>query len=189
MKFPCGRGQGALEYIQTYAWAILVVLIVGVVLWQLGVFGPHSGVNTATGFSKIKVLEPSIIYRAGTTDALDFTAVNGAGIRMREVRSAATSGDCQRVWIGTSYTNTELTTEEDCNEKIFCYWDAGGSDCFCERYTYLNPGDTISPVSIFCNSLDSGEQFVVHLLFEYQERVGKDYVTHQDEGTLRGTVE
>ncbi|ODS42301.1 MAG: hypothetical protein MSIBF_02925 [Candidatus Altiarchaeales archaeon IMC4] len=39
------KGQGALEYITTYGWAILVVMIAGLVMWQLGIFG---GTTTPT---------------------------------------------------------------------------------------------------------------------------------------------
>jgi len=31
------KGQGAMEYLMTYGWAILIVLVAGVVLFQLGV--------------------------------------------------------------------------------------------------------------------------------------------------------
>jgi len=30
--------QRAIEYLATYGWAVLVVIIVGVVLWQMGIF-------------------------------------------------------------------------------------------------------------------------------------------------------
>lgn len=71
------KGQGAMEYLMTYGWAILVVMIVGVVLWQLGIFGGGPGAaNTARGFGKIKIMEPSIKYTGST---LSFTLMNGAG--------------------------------------------------------------------------------------------------------------
>jgi hypothetical protein len=76
MKFG-RKGQGAMEYLMTYGWAILVVMIVGVVLWQLGIFGGGPGAaNTARGFGRIKVMEPSIKYTGST---LEFTIMNGAG--------------------------------------------------------------------------------------------------------------
>ncbi len=84
------KGQGAMEYLMTYGWAILVVMIVGVVLWQLGIFGPSSTVNTARGFSKVKPLEPSIKY--STAGGLTFTVVNGAGATVTGVN--ITSGSC-----------------------------------------------------------------------------------------------
>ena len=33
------NGQGAIEYLVTYGWTILVVIIIGIILWHLGVFG------------------------------------------------------------------------------------------------------------------------------------------------------
>ncbi|MBU0761993.1 MAG: hypothetical protein KKD39_03125 [Candidatus Altiarchaeota archaeon] len=48
------KGQGAMEYLMTYGWAILVVMIVGIVMWQLGIFNMGSTTLTATGFAKIK---------------------------------------------------------------------------------------------------------------------------------------
>jgi len=48
------KGQGAMEYLMTYGWAILVVLIVGIVLWKTGLFG-----TSATGQSGFDVLVPA----------------------------------------------------------------------------------------------------------------------------------
>ena len=48
------KGQGAMEYLMTYGWAILVVLIVGIVLWKTGLFGTR-----ATGQSGFDVLIPA----------------------------------------------------------------------------------------------------------------------------------
>lgn len=33
------KGQSIGEYLVTYGWTILVVIIMGIVLWHLGVFG------------------------------------------------------------------------------------------------------------------------------------------------------
>ncbi|MBU4266418.1 MAG: hypothetical protein L6243_02080 [Candidatus Altiarchaeales archaeon] len=93
MKLLSKKGQGALEYMQTYGWAILVVLIVGVVLWQFGIFGQHSGVNVATGFSKIKVLEPSIKYDSTDPDQLTFDIINGESMHIR-ILGNTSGGDC-----------------------------------------------------------------------------------------------
>jgi len=92
MKFYGRKGQGALEYMQTYGWAILVVMVVGVVLWQLGVFGQQSAVSRSTGFSKIKVLEPSIKYDS-TTDELSFDILNGENMHIK-ILGNTTGGDC-----------------------------------------------------------------------------------------------
>ena len=46
------RSQSALEYMMTYGWAILVIVIVAAVLYSLGIFSPASSLSlTVTGFS------------------------------------------------------------------------------------------------------------------------------------------
>jgi hypothetical protein len=36
------RGESAMEYIMTYGWAILIIIIVAAALFALGVFDPHT---------------------------------------------------------------------------------------------------------------------------------------------------
>lgn len=48
------KAQAAMEYLMTYGWAILIVIIVAAALYMLGVFNPatYTG-TTATGFGTI----------------------------------------------------------------------------------------------------------------------------------------
>ena len=46
------RSQSALEYMMTYGWAILIIVIVAVILYSIGIFNPSSSVSsTVIGFS------------------------------------------------------------------------------------------------------------------------------------------
>ncbi len=48
------RSQSALEYMMTYGWAIVVIVIVAGVLYSLGIFSPASSLSsTVTGFSNL----------------------------------------------------------------------------------------------------------------------------------------
>jgi hypothetical protein len=52
------RGQAAIEYLMTYGWAILVVLVVGVVIWQMGLMEIGKQYTPGKrGFSQIKPLD------------------------------------------------------------------------------------------------------------------------------------
>ena len=52
------KGQAALEYLMTYGWAILIVIIVGVALYAMGVFNPGSFTGKKyTGLSAFTVLD------------------------------------------------------------------------------------------------------------------------------------
>jgi hypothetical protein len=84
MKYLGNKGQGAMEYLMTYGWAILVVMIVGVVLWQLGVFNVGQGSIVVTGFVKMQPLTPSIVYRDENFSA-SFTNALGTSIRLGNI--------------------------------------------------------------------------------------------------------
>ncbi|MCL4399420.1 LamG domain-containing protein [Candidatus Parvarchaeota archaeon] len=48
------RSQSALEYMMTYGWAILIIVIVAAVLYSFGIFSPSSSISaTVTGFSNL----------------------------------------------------------------------------------------------------------------------------------------
>lgn len=72
------KAQGAMEYLMTYGWAIVVIVAIGAVLWYLGLFGgQEAGVVTVSGFSKIKPLESSVIMTSDCSFSGVF--INGAG--------------------------------------------------------------------------------------------------------------
>lgn len=56
------RGQSALEYLVTYGWAILAIVIVAAVLWYLGIFNPGkwSGQKQCSGFPSMTCLDFSM---------------------------------------------------------------------------------------------------------------------------------
>ena len=63
------KGQSAMEYLMTYGWAILIIVIVAAALYALGVFNPatYSGTR-ATGFDPL--LAPTEWALSGTTFSL-----------------------------------------------------------------------------------------------------------------------
>jgi len=191
MKFPCGKGQGALEYLQTYAWAILVVMVVGVVLWQIGIFGLQGGPNTSSGFAVMKILSPSITYRADTEDnALNFSFVNTAGLRARGIYVLRNvSGDCSAILL--DYTEVGML-EGPCNALTYPNYGIyiPVNRCWINQPVSLEAGDTAKPTYTRCTSLDAGETFVVYVTFQYNERVGSgEPTTHMDSGVIMGTVQ
>jgi len=83
------KGQAALEYLMTYGWAILVILIVGVVLWQMGFFNPPSTGHGCSGFSHIVPLDTKL---TGSTKQLKIFISNEAGARLDVNGISATIG-------------------------------------------------------------------------------------------------
>ena len=60
------RGQSALEYLVTYGWAILAIVIVAAVVWYFGIFNPSkwSSSKQCGGFASFTCIDYSY---AGTT--------------------------------------------------------------------------------------------------------------------------
>ncbi len=79
-----------MEYLMTYGWAILVVIIVGVVLWQMGIFSGGSTSATFVGFGPLKPVEWSC--SAGGNEVV-LTILNGAGGQITNVTAAAGADD------------------------------------------------------------------------------------------------
>jgi hypothetical protein len=70
------RGQSAIEYMMTYGWGVLVVLVAGVVLWQLGFLDMGSNVTPdKRGFSQVTPLD----WGMGTDSNLRVVIQNNAG--------------------------------------------------------------------------------------------------------------
>lgn len=68
-----------MEYATTYGWAILIILIVGVVLWQMRVFDIQGRVTPgSSGFSGLVPIEWSLT-KSGGSCSLNVMLANGAG--------------------------------------------------------------------------------------------------------------
>ncbi len=87
------KGQSALEYMMTYGWAILVIVIVAAVLYSLGIFSPSSSVGTgSTGFSPFTATASNC---NATKFAVAFTVggtPGGAAVTIGAVTVSSSSG-------------------------------------------------------------------------------------------------
>lgn len=80
LKSPGNRkGQAAIEYLTTYGWAILVILVVGVVLWQMGAFKPPPAPPDCTGFSQVRPIDH---IADGSASRMGFVLTNEAGVKV-----------------------------------------------------------------------------------------------------------
>ena len=79
------RSQSALEYMMTYGWAILIIVIVAVILYSMGIFNPASSISlTITGFQQTPISSaictPTGVLVVSVEDAtgnlINVTAVN-----------------------------------------------------------------------------------------------------------------
>ncbi|HIH20406.1 TPA: hypothetical protein HA244_04015 [Candidatus Micrarchaeota archaeon] len=73
------KGQAALEYLVTYGWAILAIVIVAAILWYFGIFNPskYAGSKQSGGFA--------------TATVIDYTTTGANTVNIRFGNSAGTS--------------------------------------------------------------------------------------------------
>ncbi len=66
------KGQSALEYLVTYGWAILAIVIVAAVLWYFGVFNPSrfTASHQCGGFSSFQCLDYAVNASGNVTISL-----------------------------------------------------------------------------------------------------------------------
>jgi hypothetical protein len=83
------KAQSAMEYLMTYGWAILIVIIVAAALFALGVFNPATYTQSApTGFQSFQI--PSGGYQLTSAGQLTIQLKNMAGANINITRINAT---------------------------------------------------------------------------------------------------
>ena len=107
------KGQTAVEYLMTYGWAILIILIVAGVLAYYGIFAPAGFLGpSASGFSQVYILSP-----------WDFKANGNLTIQLEN--RVGTSINITRIY-GQVGTTSEMSSD------IYEVIPAGGKSGFIE---------------------------------------------------------
>jgi hypothetical protein len=161
------KGQGAMEYLMTYGWAILVVIIVGIVLWQSGVFGTGSG--GISGFDKFRIKD----YRYGAA-GLNVSYENAAGQTVKKV-NITYSGDV----IAGASSACPLAGATCAKDSL---WGGGVSNNWAPGKEY---GSSL-PAGNATSCATTGAGYTTSITIEYQTEAG---LSHTESGTLRGKCE
>jgi len=83
------KGQSAIEYMTTYGWAVLLIMIVGLVLWQMGAFTPPSPPPGCRGFSQVTIRD----HGASRDDnAVYLVITNEAGTKLQISANGISTG-------------------------------------------------------------------------------------------------
>ncbi len=106
------RGQSALEYLVTYGWAILAIVIIAGVLWYFGIFNPSKfvGEKQCGGFSAFICQD----FKVNTSGWLTIVLNNKVG---GQVTSANITTGTLGGW-SCSPTNPAANANTTCNTRI-----------------------------------------------------------------------
>ena len=159
MKLSTKRSQSALEYMMTYGWAILIIVIVAVILYSMGIFNPSSSITTTSiGFSPFTV-SSTVCSQAGLS-----VAIIGGGLP-----DTATQATITKIYITSNTGTTALTKAYTLNPVT------------------ISPGKTATIVipTVACTSANVKYSLSAKLQYSYSTPAGN--VITNTTGTIAGT--
>ena len=125
------KGQSALEYLVTYGWAILAIVIIAATLWYFGIFNPAKwvGVRQCGGMSAFSCID----YEVNSTgDGVTLSLGNKVG---RTVYVSCDSGDvnldvtqpqtCRVSAVSAGSNQLEFTINYYDNSTLLAHTDTG----------------------------------------------------------------
>ena len=121
-----------MEYLMTYGWAILIVIIVAAALYALGVFNPQTYVGSAaTGFSNLGA--PSEYAFAGTSNTFTLVLKNAKTGSMITVNNV--SVDCNAgAFVESTQTagalDVDIATDGSSTFTVNCVDDLSAGDTY-----------------------------------------------------------
>jgi hypothetical protein len=144
------RSQSALEYMMTYGWAILIIVIVAVILYSMGIFNPSSSITTTiTGFQKTPVSSAIFTDNGG----LSLSVQNSVGYPIKITNITATTLTGGKVIIEPNITLLPGKSQVLVLSKVFTAANQGSHISTAVTITYKEisqqlPGPYISTGSI-----------------------------------------
>jgi hypothetical protein len=152
------RGQSAIEYLMTYGWAILIILIVAGVLAWYGFFNPAASLPaTKTGFSQLDVVSP---WDLSSANLLRFELENRVGQTINVTDISVDEG------------TTLPATPTSCSPAPFTIAAGGRSGLLSLTCTGANAGST-------------GDNYNVYVIITY---TAGSLTGLKSTGTLNGAV-
>lgn len=99
------KGQAATEYLMTYGWALLAIVIVAAVLWNMGIFGGAGCTDSLSGFTGAQLYVDNAVVLAD--GSVNIHARNAAGSQIDILDNA---GAWQSLAINADGTFNDVTT-------------------------------------------------------------------------------
>ncbi|MCD6547665.1 MAG: hypothetical protein J7K22_03890 [Nanoarchaeota archaeon] len=145
------KGQAALEYLLTYGWAILIVIIVGASLYALGVFTPGQWTGKRqTGFAQFRIVDFSL--QDDGTLTIVFQNQIGKTVELKEINATYKNNVCSFNYADQNIApNTIYTASHNCS-SVWGNLDFRTSYSIVVDFYYTDPDSGLSHI-------DSGTLF------------------------------
>jgi hypothetical protein len=157
------KGQGAMEYLTTYGWAVLVVVIIGLVLYQAGVFNTQT-TTTFSDWKQLQPLAPTVNY-FGTSGQFEAGYTNTAGIDI----------------LIRNVTVVESTVGLSCEPVQTSISDSTGN-------ATVKPGGLFKITATNCPTKTVNEGYDMYITIGYTALLSEHITNHTEIGHITGTV-
>ena len=160
-----------MEYLMTYSWAILIVLVVGLFLWQIGVFRTGSEAPVITGFNQLRAIPETIVYDS-QPGVYNFTVaiLNTVGAPLSVPQNGITM--------------VETVSGYDCSSTVEVNDQSVTSGAIS-----ISTGDAFVVTGV-CTAKTKGEKVNMHLVIKYDVVLDQNQKTsHTEDGYIQVTVE
>lgn len=127
------KGQSALEYLMTYGWAVIAILVVIGLLYWLTSQQSSTQANCGTGFPNMAITASSL-----TAPGLQLEVVNGTGKALTNVQVGAKFTQGQTVKNAMSNTVASMAAGAASTKAVFTANPA----------TALTPGDVLIDLNV-----------------------------------------
>jgi hypothetical protein len=153
-----------MEYLTTYGWAILVVVLVGLVLYQAGVFNTQT-TTTFSGWKQLQPLAPTVNY-FGSTGQFEAGYTNTAGVDI----------------LIRNITVVESIAADECDDPVqITIADAAGNST-------VKPGGLFKITATGCPVKNVDEAYDMNITIAYTALLSEHYTDHTEVGRIAGPV-
>lgn len=153
-----------MEYLTTYGWAILVVVIVGLVLYQAGVFNTQT-TATFSDWKQLQPLAPTVNY-FGQTGQFESGYMNTAGVD---------------ILIHDNVLVVESIAGPSCGLVVTTISDSTGN-------ATVKPGGLFKITASGCPIKGVNEGYDMYIKIGYTALLSEHYTNHTEVGHIVGTV-
>jgi hypothetical protein len=144
------KSQASLEFLMTYGWAILIIIVALVIAWQMGLFNPK---NIESGYSGFwGVIPEDFSYNSGGLLRLSIQNEVGATITLRKINISIDGAKYDenlnmQLSSGSRYTwSNTITTEAPAHARFEAVIMIDYEDSRTGGRTYRSTGKIWGPV-------------------------------------------
>jgi len=174
-----------MEYMMTYGWAILAIMVVGAAMWMLGIFNPGPIGWTSTGFPVLKPLlvtcEKTKEIWTGNFNGFTCQFLNNAGtmIRIRSLNASMNGKSCYGVSVDSNPRYDAATSKLYWRNYANENFQSTGEACWDRTIPTFNCMDSGTGTWI---PVENGRQFTLNVYSSAGNQIGPCW------GMMEGTA-